>query len=107
MASASSRPRPSLATPFLALSILAAHASCARPSAPRPEPSGAPPAQREWMASWAASPKPGGREPVVFHGQTLREVVHLSAGGDSIRLHLSNAYGKTPLEVTSVHVASS
>lgn len=59
------------------------------------------------MATWAASPQPSEAEPVVLHGETLREVVHLSAGGDSIRLHLSNAYGKTPLEVAAVHVASS
>ena len=59
------------------------------------------------MASWAASPQPSGAKPLVLHGETLREVVHLSAGGDSIRMHLSNAYGKTPLEITAVHVAAS
>jgi lysophospholipase L1-like esterase len=59
------------------------------------------------VASWAASPQPSGPKPVVFNGETLREVVHVSAGGDSIRLHLSNAYGKTPLEVAAVHVALS
>ncbi len=59
------------------------------------------------MGSWAASIQPSGAEPAAFHDETLREVVHLSAGGEAIRLHLSNAYGKTPLEITAVHVASS
>lgn len=59
------------------------------------------------MASWTASPQPAGAHPEVFHGETLREVVHLGAGGDAIRLHLSNAYGKAPLEIAGVHVAAS
>jgi lysophospholipase L1-like esterase len=36
---------------------------------------------------------------------TLRQVVHLSAGGSAVRVHLSNAFGIEPLHFTSVHVA--
>jgi lysophospholipase L1-like esterase len=36
---------------------------------------------------------------------TLRQIVHLSIGGSTIRVHLSNAFGITALRLTSVHVA--
>lgn len=40
-----------------------------------------------------------------FEDQTLREIVHTSIGGHTIRIRLSNAYGKQTLEIVSVHVA--
>jgi lysophospholipase L1-like esterase len=40
-----------------------------------------------------------------LRNSTLRQIVHLSAGGSGIRLHLSNAFGKAPLHLTSVHIA--
>lgn len=47
-------------------------------------------------------PKPlGTPEPT----QTLREVVHVSAGGESIRFRLSNAFGKHPLHLKDAHIA--
>lgn len=36
---------------------------------------------------------------------TLRQIVHLSIGGSTIRVHLSNAFGILPLHLTSVHIA--
>ena len=36
---------------------------------------------------------------------TLRQIVHLSLGGNVIPLHLSNRFGSTPLHLTAVHVA--
>ncbi len=40
-----------------------------------------------------------------FENQTLREVVHGSIGSDTVRVRLSNAYGKQTLEVGAVHIA--
>jgi len=40
-------------------------------------------------------------------GATLRQVVHTSVGGASLRVRLSNLFGDGPLAVTAVHVASS
>jgi lysophospholipase L1-like esterase len=36
---------------------------------------------------------------------TMREIVHLSAGGAELRVHLSNVFGTEPLHFTSVHIA--
>jgi lysophospholipase L1-like esterase len=38
-------------------------------------------------------------------GATLRQIVHLSAGGSTLRLRVSNAFGTTPLHLIAVHVA--
>ena len=40
-------------------------------------------------------------------GATLRQVVHTSIGGASLRVRLSNLFGDGPLAVTAVHVARS
>jgi lysophospholipase L1-like esterase len=60
-----------------------------------------------WVATWVASPQ--GPDPLVTNGgfedQTVREVVHTSVGGNRIRIHLSNAFGATPLFIGSAHVA--
>ncbi|WP_251106647.1 SGNH/GDSL hydrolase family protein [Alloacidobacterium dinghuense] len=36
---------------------------------------------------------------------TLRQIVHLSVGGSMIRVHVSNAFGTSPLHLIAVHVA--
>lgn len=62
-----------------------------------------------WIATWGASqqiPEPqNALPPDDMRDATLREIVHLSAGGSVIRVHLSNAFGVTPLHVTSAHIA--
>jgi lysophospholipase L1-like esterase len=40
-------------------------------------------------------------------GSTYRDIVHLSLGGNAIRLRISNEFGAAPLSVASVHVALS
>jgi lysophospholipase L1-like esterase len=72
------------------------------------------PAQTHWIATWGASPAPQLADDaqmrtakLEFNNQTLREIVHTSAGGSSLRLRLSNAYGKGTLQIAGVHVALS
>lgn len=36
---------------------------------------------------------------------TVRQIVRLSVGGNTIRVHLSNAFGHEPLRLTAVHLA--
>lgn len=68
-----------------------------------------------WVGTWAAAPMPtakavmppprfrrGGR---VFADSTIRQSVHVTAGGKQIRLRFSNAFGGTALPVTKVSVA--
>lgn len=40
-----------------------------------------------------------------FHDQTLRQTVHVSVGGESVTVRLSNEFGTTPLSVGAAHVA--
>ncbi len=42
-----------------------------------------------------------------FSDATLRQIVHVSIGGEQLRLRLSNAFGTQPLSFTAVHVALS
>ena len=50
-------------------------------------------------------PNVGGADGTNFQDQTLRQVVHTSIGGESVRIRISNAFGTQPLTVDSVHVA--
>ncbi len=65
-----------------------------------------------WVGTWATAvvPRPqgaGGRgpAPLNFNNQTLRQIVHVSLGGDRIRVVLSNAFGTAPLPVGAASVA--
>jgi lysophospholipase L1-like esterase len=62
-----------------------------------------------WVSSWGASqqiPEPQNALPVDdLRDATVRQIVHLSLGGNALRVHLSNAFGTTPLHFTSVHIA--
>lgn len=66
-------------------------------------------AQVHWVGSWAASQQlvePRNSLPVDdLRDATLRQVVHLSIGGEKLRVHLSNRYGTAPLHFTAVHIA--
>jgi hypothetical protein len=41
----------------------------------------------------------------VFHGQTLRQIVHTSVGGKRSRLRISNVFGTAPVQISDVHIA--
>ena len=62
-----------------------------------------------WVASWGASqqiPEPQNALPSDdLRDSTLREIFHLSVGGSALRVHISNAFGREALHVTSVHLA--
>src|SRR5579885_2620908 len=62
-----------------------------------------------WVATWAASqqvPEPQNALPIDdMRDMTMREIVHVSIGGTSLRVHVSNAFGTEPLHFTSVHIA--
>jgi lysophospholipase L1-like esterase len=61
-----------------------------------------------WITSWSASPQEPGPGSLAAHGfddQTVREIIFASAGGNPIRLELTNLFGITPLHVGRVTVA--
>ena len=65
-----------------------------------------------WVATWGASPSTPGRfgqagaAGGAFENRTLRQVVHTSVGGDSVRVRISNRHGSLPLEIGAVRIAS-
>jgi lysophospholipase L1-like esterase len=64
-----------------------------------------------WVVTWGASPAPqlSNQEmrtaKLEFENQTLREIVHTSIGGAAVRVRLSNAYAKQPVDIGAVHIA--
>ena len=59
-----------------------------------------------WVGTWSASPQLAAA-PIPINGQTLRQIVHTSLGGDREPVRFSNAYGTSDLVIGSAHVALS
>ena len=62
-----------------------------------------------WIVSWGTSqqiPEPANALPADdLRDATVRQIVHLSVGGPTLRVHISNAFGTEALHFTSVHIA--
>ena len=64
-----------------------------------------------WISSWAAPPGSADAAWDPRHGRidfkdvTIRQVIRLSAGGDAIRLRLSNEFSETPLQIGAATIA--
>lgn len=59
-----------------------------------------------WVGTWSASPQ-AAPAAAPISGQTVRQIVHTSVGGDRVRVRLSNAYGSGPLLIGAAHIAHS
>ncbi len=60
--------------------------------------------------AWTASPQAPeppiiGAVPPSFSDQTIRQIVRASIGGNTVRVRLSNEFGRTPLKIDSVRIA--
>jgi len=71
-----------------------------------------PAAGEQWVQAWYSPPLPptavmAPGDIRVYAGQTVRQVVRLEAGGQRLRVRLTNELGLTPVKVGSVHVALS
>lgn len=90
-----------------AAAVSAASAATAHRGGSRPE--------RGWLHTWVSMPQltePGNLPPAPFTGDgvvladtTLRQTVHTSVAGSSLRLRFSNAFGGAVLPITGVTVA--
>lgn len=64
-----------------------------------------------WVGTWAASPQstePHNMPPEPgLTDSTLRQVVHVSLGGNRLRVRFSNAFGTKALTIYSAHIADS
>lgn len=65
----------------------------------------------QWVGSWEAPPQltePRNLPPAPgLSAATLRQVIHLSAGGSRLRIRFSNEFGTSPLSIALAHVARS
>jgi lysophospholipase L1-like esterase len=65
-------------------------------------------ARPSWVATWSAAPQataPNGNPGRAFANETIRQIVRISAGGRSLRVRFSNAFGERPLRLGAAHVA--
>jgi lysophospholipase L1-like esterase len=101
-------------TTLSAAMITAAVALAAPLAAPDAAPQHRSGGQARWVSAWQGSPTPGGTIPAPnfacpseqgLRDQTVRNVVFLSAGGDRVRVRLTNAFGAQPLQVGAASVA--
>ena len=63
-----------------------------------------------WVTTWGCGPQltePANLPPVPLANSTLRQFVHVTLGGNVLRVRLSNAYGTNSVTMNSVHVALS
>jgi len=63
----------------------------------------------QWVGTWATAPMvaQGGFAARPLTGTTLREIVHISNGGEQIRVRFTNEYGTDPLTISDAHAAVS
>jgi lysophospholipase L1-like esterase len=93
---------------LVVLSPLLAFVLCTQPSPAKPKPT-----QQRWVGTWASSPlldaHAGNAEqlaaPSERPGVTLREVVRVSMGGETVRVRFSNLCGTGPLVISAASIA--
>lgn len=56
-----------------------------------------------WVGTWSVAPQK--MNPIDYGGKTLREIVHTSVAGSTVRAQFSNLFGDGPLTLDDVHVA--
>ncbi|WP_245814480.1 SGNH/GDSL hydrolase family protein [Cystobacter ferrugineus] len=70
---------------------------------------------QQWQAAWTAAPQNYNEpipltgvpppEPQSFQDQSIRHVMRVSAGGDKVRVRVSNLFGTAPVTLGGVHIA--
>ncbi len=64
-----------------------------------------------WVGTWVSAPQvPEPRNVPPSPGvsdSTLRQIVHVSIGGNELRVRFSNSFGRSPLTIASAHIARS
>lgn len=66
--------------------------------------------EKKWVGTWACAPyavDQSNTPPMPLSNNTLRQVVRVSIGGDTVRLKLSNISCSTPVTIKAVNLAAS
>jgi lysophospholipase L1-like esterase len=65
----------------------------------------------KWVGTWSTAPQlvePANNPPSPgLSNNTLRQIVHVSIGGDSLRMRFTNEFSTSPVTLKSVHIAVS
>ena len=76
-----------------------------------PRPAAAPGPAAGWVGTWGTAPQltePANMPPAPgLSGNTLRQVVRVSVGGERLRARFSNEFGTAPLTIEAARVAAS
>jgi lysophospholipase L1-like esterase len=64
----------------------------------------------QWLGTWASSPQAAESieefaDMSLLQGLTLRQIVHISIGGQTVRVRFSNEFGKETLRISAAHIA--
>src|SRR4029077_428437 len=60
-------------------------------------------AARHWVTTWTTA-NAASDQPTVFSNQTIREIVHSTIGGSSVRIRLSNTFGTRAIRLDAVFI---
>ena len=63
---------------------------------------------RKWVTTWATAQQvaePHNNPPIPLAGETLRQIVQVSIGGNEVRLRFSNRFSQEDLELVHVEIA--
>lgn len=66
-------------------------------------------AQNSWIGTWATAVEftgPGDMPKSSLSNRSLREIIHVSLSGETLRMQLSNIHSKEPVEIKSVFIAN-
>ena len=93
--------------PARALFVALATALCVQPLIAKSDAN-----QKQWVGTWASAPLLDAHAKTADQflvpgttGATLREVVHVSIGGEMVRVRFSNLYGTGPLVIGAAQIA--
>lgn len=68
------------------------------------------PSWARWTGTWATAPEYTGSgdmpQTETLAGNALRQTIHVSLGGDNLRLKLSNEFSAEPVEISSIYIAN-
>lgn len=66
---------------------------------------------KKWVGTWSTAPQlvePNNNPPSPgLSNNTLRQIVRVSIGGDTLRMRFSNEFSNSPVKLNSVHIAIS
>jgi len=65
--------------------------------------------ESSWTGTWATAVEwtgPNDMPKESLSNRSLREIIHLSIGGETMRMQLSNIHSKEPVEIKSIYIAT-